>query len=81
MPNKIRIPALAPAGVAFWLAAFAPEAIAQGSVATDRAALEALYDATGGPGWVDNTDWKGHRPTGPVVGSGHDPRPGRAAPA
>ena len=56
------LPALAPAGVAFWLAAFAPEAIAQESVATDRAALEALYDATGGPGWTNNTNWKSSAP-------------------
>jgi len=34
------------------------EVTAQGSAATDRAALEALYDATGGPGWTDNTNWK-----------------------
>ena len=34
------------------------DAAAQGSAATDRAALEAFYDATGGPGWTDNTNWK-----------------------
>ena len=33
-------------------------AAAQGSVATDRAALEALYDATGGADWTDRTNWK-----------------------
>ena len=33
-------------------------AAAQGSVAADRAALEALYDATGGAGWTDGTNWK-----------------------
>ena len=37
---------------------FAGEAVAQGSVATDRVALETLYDATGGPSWTDNTNWK-----------------------
>ena len=35
---------------------------AQGSVATDRAALEALYDATGGASWTDNTNWKTSAP-------------------
>ena len=30
---------------------------AQGTVATDRAALEALYNATGGATWTDNTNW------------------------
>ena len=33
-------------------------AVAQGGVATDRAALEALYDATGGADWTDGTNWK-----------------------
>ena len=32
--------------------------LAQGSVATDRAALEALYDATGGSSWTTSTFWK-----------------------
>ena len=30
---------------------------AQGTVATDRAALVALYEATGGPTWTINTNW------------------------
>ena len=29
----------------------------QGSVATDKAALQALYDATNGANWTDNTNW------------------------
>ncbi len=28
------------------------------SVASDRAALEAIYDATGGESWTDSTNWK-----------------------
>ena len=28
----------------------------------DRVALVALYDATGGPGWTDNTNWKTSAP-------------------
>ena len=35
----------------------AGNARAQGTVATDRAALEALYNATGGADWTDNTNW------------------------
>ena len=31
---------------------------AQGTVATDRAALVALYDATGGANWTNSTNWK-----------------------
>ena len=33
-------------------------ALAQGSVATDKAALEALYDATAGSSWTTRTNWK-----------------------
>ena len=35
----------------------AGNARAQGTVATDRAALVALYNATGGANWTDNTNW------------------------
>ena len=34
----------------------------QGSVESDRAALEALYDATGGPNWADSTNWRTSAP-------------------
>ena len=43
--------------VAVW-AGLAVEAVAQGSVASDRAALEALYDATGGASWTNRASWK-----------------------
>ena len=33
-----------------------------GSVASDRAALVALYNATGGPGWIARTNWLSGRP-------------------
>ena len=36
----------------------------QGSVESDRAALEALYDATDGPNWTDGTNWKTSAPLG-----------------
>ena len=42
--------------------AYPAGAVAQGSLATDRAALEALYDATDGPNWTDNTNWKTDAP-------------------
>ena len=45
-------------------AAFAAEAAAQGNAESDRRVLEALYDATGGPGWTDNTNWKTSAPLG-----------------
>ena len=46
----------------------APRADAQGSIATDRAALEALYDATDGANWTDNTNWKTSAPLGDWYG-------------
>ena len=39
-------------------ASLAANADAQGSVAMDRAALRALYDATDGTGWTNDTNWK-----------------------
>ena len=48
---------------AVW-ATLAPDAVAQGSVDADRAALEALYDATDGPSWNNNTNWKTSAPLG-----------------
>ena len=44
------------------------EAAAQGSAASDLAVLEALYDATGGPDWIDNTNWKMAAPLGEWFG-------------
>ena len=38
------------------------DALAQGSVATDKAVLEALYDATGGSNWKTSTNWKTEEP-------------------
>ena len=35
-----------------------------GSVATDRAVLVALYNATGGPDWFNNKNWLSDRPLG-----------------
>ena len=37
-------------------------ASAQGTVATDRAALVALYDATGGANWTNSTNWLSSEP-------------------
>ena len=48
--------------------AFVPGAIAQGSVAGDRAALVALYDATSGSGWANRTNWKTSAPLGTWYG-------------
>ena len=38
----------------------------------DRAALEALYDATGGPGWTDSTNWNTSAPIGEWFGVSTD---------
>ncbi len=62
-------PRLAPPGpAAFRATGDAPRADAQGSIATDRAALEALYDATDGPNWTDSTNWKTDAPLGEWFG-------------
>ncbi len=45
------------AAAAFW-GMFAIHARAQDDAVSDRAALEALYDATGGEDWTDGTKWK-----------------------
>ena len=49
-------------GAALWAGLAADAAAGQGSASSDRAALEALYDATGGPGWTENTNWKTSAP-------------------
>ena len=44
------------------------DAQAQGSVAADREALEALYEATGGPEWSDRANWLSEAPLGEWFG-------------
>ena len=46
----------------------APDASAQGSVATDRTALEAIYHATGGASWTHSTNWLSDAPLDQWVG-------------
>ena len=41
-----------------------PAVVGIGSVATDRAALVALYHATGGDNWTNNTNWLSDQPVG-----------------
>ena len=55
------------AALGLW-AGLAADATGQGSPTTDRAALEALYDATGGPTWTDSTNWKTEAPLGEWYG-------------
>ena len=57
-----------PVPAAFRATGDAPRADVQGSIATDRAALEALYDATDGPNWTDSTNWKTDAPLGEWFG-------------
>ena len=61
---------LAAAGCAMFPAGVA----AQGAVATERAALEALYEATGGADWVDGTNWRTDAPLGRWYGVSTDDR-------
>ena len=59
MPTRIAALAV----VALWTV-FAAPAVAQDGVESDRAALEALYDATGGAGWTHSANWKTTAPVG-----------------
>ena len=61
-PNTLRGALIVAAAAAAVCGTFPASAIAQGSPATDRAALEALYDATDGPNWTINTNWKTDAP-------------------
>ena len=57
--------------VAIWAGLAAADAAAQGSFEMDRAALEALYDATLAPQcptWVNSTNWKTSAPLGEWYG-------------
>ena len=47
-------------------AGLAAEAVGQGSTAADRTALEAIYGATGGDDWTNNTNWLSSAPLGCV---------------
>ena len=46
----------------------APQPPPSGSAAGDRAALVALYNATGGPNWSSNDNWLSNRPIGEWYG-------------
>ena len=48
------------------------DAVAQDDAASDREALERFYDATGGPRWTDNTNWKTSAPLHEWHGVGTD---------
>ena len=52
----------------FVYASLAADAGAQGSAATDRAALLALYEASGGPSWRVRTNWLSGEPIGDWYG-------------
>ena len=61
---SLRFPSLRPALLfvgAVW-AGLVADAVAQGSAASDRAALETVYRATGGDNWTNNTNWLSDAP-------------------
>ena len=62
LPTPVEPRLSSPVPAAFRGTEDAPRADAQDSIATDRAALEVLYDATDGPNWKDNTNWKTDAP-------------------
>ena len=70
----------APAPAAFRATGDAPRADTHGSIATDRAALEALYDAAGGADWTASTSLEDGRAAERVVRRDDKRRwPGRGA--
>ena len=71
LPARTVAPVALSCGRTFLLAVFVlaslvflsvDNALAQGTVATDRAALVALYDATGGANWTNSANWKTTEP-------------------
>ena len=70
-----RITGGALAAAVAWVAV-AADVAAQDGVASDRAALVALYHATDGDGWTDNTNWLSDAPLGDWFGveAGEDGR-------
>ena len=61
MSVDARSPRLTAATVGLW-ALLAADAVAAQDSASDRRALEALYHATGGDRWADNTNWLSDAP-------------------
>ena len=68
LPAPVEPGIVPPVPAAFGATEDAPSADAQGSIASDRAALEALYDATDGANWTDSTNWKTSVPLGEWFG-------------
>ncbi len=48
------------------------DVVRPGSVVSDRAALEALYELTAGPNWINNDNWLTDSPLGEWYGVGTD---------
>ena len=63
---------LAAACACGWVGGWAGDAFGQGTVATDRAALEAFHDATGGDDWDCRTNWTTSAPLAEWYGVGTD---------
>ena len=64
LPTPVEPPLAPPLPAALRAIWDAPRAVVQGSIATDRAALEALYDKTGGPNSTDSTNCTTDAPPG-----------------
>ena len=59
--NEISIE-VTPAGTGLLKQTFTVQVLREGSVESDRAALMALYNSTGGSGWTDSTNWDSAEP-------------------
>ena len=62
LPSLVEPRVAPPVPAAFRATEDAPRADTQGSIAADRAALEALYDAMDGSNWTNSTNWKTDAP-------------------
>ena len=74
VPTSSRTCLTALAAATFWVAV-AADAVAQGNTASDRAALEAIYRATGGDDWTNNSNWLSGAPLKDWSGVEVDRRP------
>ena len=68
LPRSVPTACLARAAAVLLLTLVPAVVSGQGTVADDRAALEALYDATNGANWSSNDNWKTDEPLGQWYG-------------
>ena len=71
--SRRRLRGMCLAALLFGISATVKSSTASTASTSDRAVLEALYEATGGASWMDNTNWKTSTPLGEWFGVTTDP--------